>query len=140
MYWLITIGCTIVIALAWYALILVRQVKVLKDTSREVQKRALQGIHILVNSYFDGQVDRSECVLRIRVLLDGHHAGWFEILELKTFHDVSTAILSMPFGDARTKIERSLRRDQDAARRQLLQVCEADLNEDLRRLKEWTNQ
>ena len=140
MHWLVLIGFTIVIGLGCYAWFLMRQVKALKVPSGEVQKRAIQAIHILVDSYFDEQVDRSECVLRIRVLLDGYNPGWFKDLKLRTFHDVSTTILSMPFGDARKKIDGSLRREQDATRRQLLQFHEANLNQELKLLKEWANQ
>ena len=140
MQWLVLIGCAIIVGLGLYAWILTRKVKALKEPSGEVQKRALQAINILVDSYLDDQVDRSECVLRIRVLLDGYNPGWFKDLELRTFHDVSTIILSMPFGDARKKIDGSLRRDQDAARRQLLQFHEANLSQELKLLKEWADQ
>ena len=140
MHWQVLVACTIIVGLGWYAWILTRQVKALKVPGGEVQKRAIQAINILVDSYLDDQVDRSECVLRIRVLLDGYNPGWSEHLELKTFWDVSTAILSMPFGDARKKIDGSLRQKQDATRRQLLQIHEADLNQELKLLKEWANQ
>ena len=140
MQWLVLIGCAIIVSLGLYAWILTRKVKALKEPSGEVQKRALQAINILVDSYLDDQVDRSECVLRIRVLLDGYNPGWFKDLELRTFHDASTIILSMPFGDARKKIDGSLRRDQDAVRRQLLQFHEANLSQELKLLKEWADQ
>jgi hypothetical protein len=75
----------------------------------------------------------------MRVLLDAHHADWLATLELPRFDEISQAILAMPFGEARQQIDTSTRREHDAARRQLLQIHEAELESELRRLKEWVN-
>ena len=45
----------------------------------------------------------------------------------------------MPFGEATTN-DATIRREHDAARRQLLQIHEAELVAELKRLKEWVNQ
>ena len=46
----------------------------------------------------------------------------------------------MPFGEARQQIDAATRHQHDAARRQLLQIHEAELDGELQRLKEWVNQ
>jgi hypothetical protein len=140
MSWLIAVGIVVVAGLGWYACSLTRQVKSLEHQRAQARQDALLGIHILIDSYLTDQVDRSECLLRIRVLLDAHQENWLSTLELTRFDEVSGAILSMPFGEARQQIDATFRKEHDAARRQLLQIHEAELAAELKRLKEWVNQ
>jgi hypothetical protein len=140
MPWLIALGILIVASLGWYAWSLTRQVKTQEEKRDQARQDALLGIQILIDSYLDAQVDRSECILRIRVLLDAHHDDWLSELHLDRFDEVSDAILAMPFGEARQQIDVETRREHDAARRQLLQIHEAELEAELKRLKEWVNQ
>jgi hypothetical protein len=140
MPWLIALGILIIAGLGWYAWSLTRQVKIQEQKRDQSRQDALLGIQILIDSYLDDQVDRSECLLRIRVLLDAHHDHWLSELQLTRFDEVSGAILAMPFGEARQQIDATTRREHDAARRQLLQIHEAELEAELQRLKEWVNQ
>ena len=140
MPWLIALGILIIAGLGWYAWLLTRQVKIQEQKRAQSRQDALLGIQILIDSYLDDQVDRSECLLRIRVLLDAHHDHWLSELQLTRFDEVSGAILAMPFGEARQQIDAATRREHDAARRQLLQIHEAELEAELERLKEWVNQ
>jgi hypothetical protein len=140
MPWLIALGILIIAGLGWYAWSLTQQVKVQERKRAQSRQDALLGIQILIDSYLDDQVDRSECLLRIRVLLDAHHDHWLSELQLTRFDEVSGAILAMPFGEARQQIDAATRREHDAARRQLLQIHEAELKAELQRLKEWVNQ
>jgi flagellar basal body-associated protein FliL len=140
MPWLIAFGILIVAGLGWYAWSLTRQVKTQEEKRAQARQDALLGIQILIDSYLDDQVDRSECLLRIRVLLDAHHDHWLSELQLNRFDEVSDAILAMPFGEARQQIDVKTRREHDAARRQLLQIHEAELEAELKRLKEWIDQ
>ena len=140
MWWLIAVGIVVVAGLGWYAWSLTRQVKRLEHQRAQARQDALLGIHILIDSYLTDQVDRSECLLRIRVLLDAHQENWLSTLELTRFDEVSGAILAMPFGEARQQIDATFRKEHDAARRQLLQIHEAELAAELKRLKEWVNQ
>ena len=140
MSWLIAVGIVVVAGLGWYARSLTRQVKMLELQRAQARQDALLGIHILIDSYLTDQVDRSECLLRIRVLLDAHQENWLSTLELTRFDEVSGAILAMPFGEARQQIDATTRKKHDAARSQLLQINEAELAAELKRLKEWVNQ
>ena len=140
MPWLIALAILIVAGLGWCAWSLTRQVKTLEHQRAQARRDALLGIHILIDSYLTDQVDRSECLLRIRVLLDAHQENWLSTLELTRFDEVSGAIFAMPFGEARQQIDATIRREHDAARRQLLQIHEAELAAELKRLKEWVNQ
>ena len=140
MPWLIALGILIIAGLGWYAWSLTRQVKTQEQKRAQSRQDALLGIQILVDSYLDDQVNRSECLLRIRVLLDAHHDHWLSELQLTRFDVVSGAILAMPFGEARQQIDAATRHEHDAARRQLLQIHEAELEAELKRLKEWVNQ
>ena len=137
--WLVGLGAVIVCGLGWYAWSLTSQVTSLENKRSKAKQNATMGIKVLIDSYLDNQVDRSECLLRMRVLLDAHHAEWLTTLELFRFDEVSQAILAMPFGEARQHIDVATRREHDAARRQLLQIHEADLESELQRLKEWVN-
>ena len=137
---LLALGTLIIVGLGWYAWSLTRQVKIQEQKRAKARQDALLGIQILIDSYLDDQVDRSECLLRIRVLLDAHHDHWLSELQLTRFGEVSGTILSMPFGEARQQIDATTRREHDAARRQLLQIHEAELEAELKRLKEWVNQ
>ena len=137
MFLLISLALLVLVTLGWYASSLIRQLKI-KERKREQSKRdALLGIQILVDSYLDKQVDRSECLLRIRVLLDAHAVEWSSRLQLVRFNEISNVILSMPFGEARQQMDVSTRREHDAVRRQLLQIHEAELKSELELLKEW---
>jgi hypothetical protein len=129
-----------VCGLGWYAWSLTLQLKLLERKRSKARQDAMMGIKVLIASYFDNQVDRSECLLRMRVLLDACHTDWLTELELPRFDEVSQAILAMPFGEARQHIDVSTRRKHDTARRQLLQIHEAELVYELQRLKEWVNQ
>ena len=140
MPWLIALGIIVVLGLGWCAWSLTRQVKTLERKRARARQDALSGIQILIDSYFDEQVDRSECLLRIRVLLDAYHDCWLSELKLVRFDEVSGTILAMPFGEARQQIDAATRHQHDAARRQLLQIHEAELDGELQRLKEWVNQ
>jgi hypothetical protein len=140
MPWFIALGILIIAGLGWYAWSLTRQVKTQEQKRTQSRQDAFLGIQILIDSYLDDQVDRSECLLRIRVLLDAHRDHWLSELKLTRFDEVSGAILAMPFGEARQQIDAETRREHDAARRQLLQIHEAELEAELQRLKEWVNQ
>ena len=137
--WLVGFGTIIVCGLGWYAWSLTSQLKSLENKRSRAKQDAMMGIKVLIDSYLDNQVDRSECLLRMRVLLDAHHADWMTRVELPRFDEISQAILVMPFGEARQHIDVSRRREHDAARRQLLQIHEAELESELQRLKEWVN-
>ena len=117
MSWLIAIGIVVVAGLGWYAWSLTRQVKTLEHQRVQARQDALLGIHILIDSYLTDQVDRSECLLRIRVLLDAHQENWLSTLELTRFDEVSGAILAMPFGESATTNRATTRKEHDAARR-----------------------
>ena len=137
--WLIGLGAVIVCGLGWYAWSLTSQLKSLENKRSKAKQDAMMGVKVLIDSYLDKQVDRSECLLRMRVLLDAHHADWSTALELPRFDEISQAILSMPFGEARRQIDVSRRREHDGARQQLLQIHEAELKAEFKRLKEWVN-
>ena len=140
MPWLIALGILIIAGLGWYAWSLTCQVETLEHQRAQARQEALSGIYILIDSYLTDQVDRSECLLRIRVLLDAHQEDWLSTLDLTRFDEVSGAILAMPFGEARQQIDATTRKEHDAARRLLLQIHEAELSAELKRLKEWINQ
>ncbi len=67
MPWLIALGILIIAGLGWYAWSLTRQVKTQEQKRTQSKQDAFLGIQILIDSYLDDQVDRSECLLRIRV-------------------------------------------------------------------------
>ena len=137
MFWLISVALLVLVTLGWYAWSLIRKLKTIERKREQLKRDALLGIQILVDSYLDGQVDRSECLLRIRVLLDAHSIEWSSGLQLGRFDEISNVILSMPFGEARQQMDVSTRREHDAVRRQLLQIHEAELKSELGLLKEW---
>lgn len=137
MFWLISVALLVLVTLGWYALSLIRKLKTIERKREQSKRDALLGIQILVDSYLDEQVDRSECLLRIRVLLDAHSIGWSSRPQLVRFDEISNVILSMPFGEARQQMDVSTRREHDAVRRQLLQIHEAELKSELELLKEW---
>ena len=137
MFWLICLALLILAALGCYTWFLIRKLKKIEKKREQSKRDALLGIQILINSYLNEQVDRSECLLRIRVLLDAHYIEWLSKLKLVRFDEISDVILSMPFGEARNEIDVSIRREQDAVRRQLLQIHEAELKSELELLKEW---
>ena len=137
MFWLISLALLVLVTLVWYASSLMRKLKIIERKREQSKRDALLGIQILVDSYLDGQVDRSECLLRIRVLLDAHYLEWSSRLKLVRFDEISNVILSMPFGEARQQMEVSRRREHDAVRRQLLQIHEAELKSELELLKGW---
>ncbi len=137
MFWLISVALLVLVTLGWYAWSLVRKLKTIERKREQLKRDALLGIQILVDSYLDEQVDRSECLLRIRVLLDAHSIEWSSGLQLGRFDEISNVILSMPFGEARQQMDVSTRREHDAVRRQLLQIHEVELKSELELLKEW---
>jgi hypothetical protein len=137
--WLIGLGGLIVCGLSWYAWSLTSQLKTLENKRCSTQQDAMIGVRVLIDSYLDNQVDRSECLLRMRVLLDAHCTNWLTDLELHRFDEISHTILTMPFGGARQHIDVLTRRKHDSARRQLLQIHEAELKSEMQRLKEWVN-
>ena len=137
MFWLISLALLVLVTLGWYASSLMRKLKTIERKREQSKRDALLGIQILVDSYLDGQVDRSECLLRIRVLLDAHYLEWSSKLKLVRFDEISNVILSMPFGEARQQMDVSRRREHDAVRRQLLQIHEAELKSELELLKGW---
>ena len=136
MNWFLVSTSLIVIGLGLYALRLINAVKSLeKERSKRIAE-ARQAVFILIGSFIDETVDRSECVLRIRVLLDAHFDDWPRA-RFKHFEQISNVILALPFGKARQKMEISMRRKQDSQRQQLLQIHEDALNTELRNLGEW---
>ena len=137
MFWLISVALLILVTLGWYALSLIGKLKAIERKREQSKRDALLGVQILVDSYLDEQVDRSECLLRIRVLLDAHSIERSSRPKLARFDEISDVILSMPFGEARQQIDVSTRREHDAVRRQLLQIHEAELKSELELLKEW---
>ena len=137
MFWLISVALLVLVTLGWYAMSLIRKVKTIERKREQSKRDALLGVQILVDSYLDEQVDRSECLLRIRVLLDAHSIERSSKLKLARFDEISDVILSMPFGEARQQMDSSKRREHDAVRRQLLQIHEAELKSELELLKEW---
>ena len=137
MFWLISLALLVLVTLGWYASSLMRKLKTIERKREQSKRDALLGIQILVDSYLDGQVDPSECLLRIRVLLDAHYLEWSSSLKLVRFDEISNVILSMPFGEARQQMDVSRRREHDAVRRQLLQIHEAELKSELELLKGW---
>ena len=137
MFWLISVALLVLVTLGWYASSLIRKLKTIERKREQSKRDALLGVQILVDSYLDGQVDRSECLLRIRVLLDAHYLEWSSRLKLVRFDEISNVILSMPFGEARQQMDVSRRREHDAVRRQLLQIHEAELKSELELLKGW---
>ena len=137
MFWLISVALLVLVTLGWYAMSLIRKVKTIERKREQKKIDALLGVQILVDSYLDEQVDRSECLLRIRVLLDAHSIERSSKLKLARFDEISDVILSMPFGEARQQMDSSKRREHDAVRRQLLQIHEAELKSELELLKEW---
>ena len=137
MFWLVSVALLILVALGWYALSLISKLKTIERKREQSKRDALLGVQILVDSYLDEQVDRSECLLRIRVLLDAHSIERSSRPKLVRFDEISDVILSMPFGEARQQMDFSTRREHDAVRRQLLQIHEAELKSELELLKEW---
>ena len=137
MFWLISVALLVLVTLGWYAMSLIRKVKTIERKREQSKRDALLGVQILVDSYLDEQVDRSECLLRIRVLLDAHSIERSSRLKLARFDEISDVILSMPFGEARQQMDSSKRREHDSVRRQLLQIHEAELKSELELLKEW---
>lgn len=136
MFWLTGLAFLVLATLGCYASYLIRKLKTIEGKREQSKRDALLGVQILIDSYLDEQVDRSECLLRIRVLLDAHYTDWLSILKLVRFDEISDVILSMPFGDARQQMDVSIRREHDAVRRQLLQIHEAELKSELELLKE----
>jgi hypothetical protein len=141
MWWTLSLGGLCVVAgLGWYAWLLIRQVRVLESEKAASRDEAAQSIVILIGSYLDAQVDRSECLLRIRVLLDGRFPDWTQQLSSQSLLTVSDQILAMPYGEARAQLDGETRKSQDGARRQLLQMHERELARELTELKEWITQ
>ena len=83
--WLVGLGAVIVCGLSWYAWSLTSQLQSLENKRSKAKQDAMMGIKVLIDSYLDNQVDRSECLLRMRVLLDAHHADWLATLEFSYF-------------------------------------------------------
>jgi Protein of unknown function (DUF2489). len=110
------------------------------DLRQQQSSRCRAEYRHLIGSYLDAQVDRSECLLRIRVLLDERFPEWSQHLESQSLLTVSDHILAMPYGEARAKLDGETRRAQDGARRQLLQMHEPELARELTQLKEWITQ
>lgn len=135
LFMLIALG--VVIALAVYAWRLTRRVAEQDVARSQAIEDSRQSVQILIGSYLQQQVDRSECLLRTRVLLDASFADWRDATSGHAFETVSNALLAMPFGQARAKLDTSQRQDQDATRRQLLQLHEKDLEDELKQLQEW---
>lgn len=133
-------GLVLVAGLGWYAWSLTSQVRVLESEKAASREDAARSVVILIGSYLDAQVDRSECLLRIRVLLDGRFPEWSRQLSSQSLLTVSDHILAMPYGEARAKLDGETRRAQDGARRQLLQMHEPELARELTQLKEWITQ
>jgi len=134
---MITLAIAIILVLAVIATRMTRQVKA-QDARREIARaQARDSMHILIRSFIDEQVDRSECLLRIRVLLDGSHSRWQHEVPMPAFVTVSDLILSQPYGEARAQLDGELRTAQDALRRQALQIHEQQLIQELTQLKEW---
>ena len=73
MFWLVSLALLVLVTLGWYATSLMRKLKTLERKREQSKRDALLGIQILVDSYLDGQVDRSECLLRIRVPVSYTH-------------------------------------------------------------------
>ena len=136
MPWILLVGALIIAALSVYAFRLTRAVKEQAEAKKAAQAQTIQGIEVLIGSYLDQQVDRAECILRIRVLLDAGRPEWHTALTLPTLLSVSDALLAMPFGQARAALDAATRQAQDATRRQLLQLHEAELTTELKQLKE----
>ena len=136
--WLVlfAFGTTVVSGLAWYALKLISELEAQKTSQSLKFAQVRDSILILIGSYLNDQVDRSECLLRIRVLLDTNFNNWPQS-NLPHFKEVSDAILAMPFGKARQKLDENTRRAHDSGRRQMLQIHEDSLFTELRKLKEW---
>ena len=109
MFWLISVALLVLVTLGWYASSLIRKLKTIERKREQSKRDALLGIQILVDSYLDGQVDRSECLLRIRVLLDAHYLERSSRPKLVRFDEISDVILSMPFGEARQQMDFSRR-------------------------------
>lgn len=134
------LGLTVVVLLALYAWRLTGQVREQDAIRQSARANTKQSIEILIGSYLEQQVDRSECLLRMRVLLDASFPNWREPLSSQAFETVSNALLDMPYGQARAKLDADARRQEDATRRQLLQLHEADLEVELKQLREWISQ
>lgn len=137
MVWIGVAGVLIIAALSVYAYRLTRAVHAQTEAKRAAKAQTVEGIQVLIGSYLDQQVDRAECILRIRVLLDAGRPAWREGLSLPALLSVSDALLAMPFGQARASLDNASRQAQDATRRQLLQLHEAELTVELKQLKEW---
>ena len=134
---MVTLAIAILLVLAVIATRMTRRVKD-QDARVEVARaQARDSILILITSYLDEQVDRSECILRIRVLLDGSCSHWKDELTLPAFLVVSDLVLSHPYGEARGRLDAEVRQAQDALRRQALQIHEQPLVDELTQLKEW---
>ena len=129
---MVTLAIAIILVLAVIATRMTRRVKD-QDARVEVARaQARDSILILITSYLDEQVDRSECILRIRVLLDGSCSHWKDELTLPAF-----LVVSHPYGEARGPLDAEVRQAQDALRRQALQIHEQPLVDELTQLKEW---
>ena len=90
---MVTLAIAIILVLAVIATRMTRRVKD-QDARVEVARaQARDSILILITSYLDEQVDRSECILRIRVLLDGSCSHWKDELTLPAFLVVSDLVL-----------------------------------------------
>jgi len=113
--WLVGLGAVIVCGLSWYAWSLTSQLQSLENKRSKAKQDAMMGIKVLIDSYLDNQVDRSECLLRMRVLLDAHHADWLTTLELPRFDEISQAILAMPFRCPSVKRANRLMHRRDAS-------------------------
>lgn len=134
---MVTLAIAIILVLAVIALRMTRRVKAQDARAEVARAQARDSILILIGSFLDQQVDRSECLLRIRVLLDGSCGHWRQDLNLPAFTVVSDLVLSHPYGEARANLDVEVRQAQDALRRQALQIHEQPLVEELTRLKEW---
>ncbi len=131
------LALALVLILALYAWRLTGQVRAQEAIRHSARADTEQSIQILIGSYLEQQVDRAECLLRMRVLLDASFSNWREPLSSQAFETVSNALLDMPYGQARAQLDGEARRTEDATRRQLLQLHEADLEVELKQLREW---
>ncbi len=121
---LAVIAVAIIIALAFYALKLRKQVdqreaerlKALKEVETQARLKTMENIHVISKALVEGQCDVMEASIRIRTLIDIIEPDWFEKDELKVFAEITRRGAHFATHQARKELPKQERMKQDLER------------------------